>query len=133
MMERSLDYAHVSQRLIDRVPVLAARCLAEFPNWSDTTNPPGSHAVFGLVVLPCLLEELKKEGDDQVLRRLFDFFEEMAQAKDPKVVNLLKLEIITPLIRNPVALKKAAKHMESQTRKLVKTLERLIRPHFQFG
>jgi len=122
MPTNSLGYGDVDKRLFEAFPQLAAAYQEEFNYWVDWEKPPGSYLVFAMVVVPYLLAQLDETGDGQTLSKLFAFFEEMAASGDPEVVNLLKLEVVQKLVRDPGYLAKAQKHIGNRLRELLPTV-----------
>lgn len=123
MTTNSLIYAEVEKRLFEAFPQLAALHQREFTDWVDWDKErPGSYLVFATVVFPYVIGQLNEPGDGQTLAKLFAFFEEMAASGDPEVVNLLKLEVVQKLVRDPGHLAKAQKRMGSQVRALLLTV-----------
>jgi hypothetical protein len=124
MATKFLNYTEIEKRLFEAFPQLAAPYQKEFSYWVDWDKErPGNYLVFAMVVVPYLVAQLDEPGDGQTLAKLFAFFEEMAASGDPEVVNLLKLEVVRTLVRDPGHLAKAQKHMGHRVRELLSTVQ----------
>ena len=62
--------------------------------WNE--KPPNNYAVLGEVVRPHVLRLLQSHANEDELRRLFFFFEKMAEAESFALLDLLQVEIIGP-------------------------------------
>lgn len=72
-----------------------------------------AHLVFEYIFNPFLLEFLESEKDTAILKRLFDFFESMAQSTDMQVVHVLVVIILKAL--SPAQYMVAQKYMGAKT------------------
>lgn len=71
-----------------------------------------------LVLEPFVKDLLRANPDIELVRRVFAFFEEMAQAQDIEVVNLLYIGIFEAWIADPETLARAWKYMGERTRQI---------------
>lgn len=71
-----------------------------------------------LVLEPFVKNLLRANADADVLRRVFAFFEEMAQAQDTEVVNLLHVGIFESWAADAETLAKAWKYMGEGTKRI---------------
>ena len=71
-----------------------------------------------LVLEPFVKDLLKANPDIELVRRVFAFFEEMAQAQDVEVVNLLHVGIFEPWAADPETLARAWKYMGERTKQI---------------
>ncbi|MEK4028322.1 hypothetical protein MKZ02_07080 [Pseudobacillus sp. FSL P4-0506] len=76
---------------------------------------PGLHNIFGDVLNPFLLEQLKTEENRVLLQRIFDFLEEMATSTDNDIDNVLVVTILARIGDDIEVLKKTVKYMGSNT------------------
>jgi hypothetical protein len=81
---------------------------------------PEAYPVFEDVVKKILMEALKGGENEELLRRLFGFFEDMANAVDPEVPNLLWIAIIEPLVYNKESSQRAWQYMGKKTKELAR-------------
>jgi len=119
----SLKYPDLEKRLFEVLPQLIPAYRGEFNYWVDWANPPGTYLVFAMVVFPFVLAQLDAPGNGQALSKLFAFFEEMGTSSDPEVLNLLKSEVVRPLLHDPTHLARAQSHMGSRVQKLLTTVQ----------
>lgn len=71
-----------------------------------------------LVLEPFVKDLLRANPDIELVRRVFAFFEEMAQAQDIEVANLLYIGIFEAWIADPETLARAWKYMGERTRQI---------------
>jgi hypothetical protein len=76
------------------------------------------HLTVGVVLEPFVKDLLKANPDIELVRRVFAFFEEMAQAQDIEVVNLLYVGIFESWVADPETLAHAWKYMGERTRQI---------------
>ncbi|GAA0086273.1 hypothetical protein UT300007_27120 [Clostridium sp. CTA-7] len=89
----------------------------------------GVHIVFGVIIVPYLVELLKKENDKykEVIRRTFIFFEEMAKNDDVLIQEVLEFTIIETLIdEGKEVLNNAYNYMLEETKKSSSAVERFF-------
>ena len=89
----------------------------------------GAHIVFGIIIIPYLVELLKRESEDdkEILRRTFTFFEEMAKSDDVLIQEVLEFTIIESFIDEgeEVAMN-AYKYMLVETKKSSNAVGRFL-------
>jgi hypothetical protein len=78
------------------------------------------HLTVGVVLEPFVKDLLKANPDIELVRRVFAFFEEMAQAQDIEVVNLLYIGIFEAWIADRETLACAWKYMGERTRQIAR-------------
>ncbi len=89
----------------------------------------GVHVVFGIIIVPYLVNLLKRESqnDNDILKRAFIFFEEMARSNDKLIQEVLEFTVIESFIdEDEVVLMNAYKYMLSETREASKAVERFF-------
>lgn len=89
----------------------------------------GVHIVFGVIIVPYLVELLKTENNKckEVLRRTFIFFEEMAKSDDVLIQEVLEFTIIESIIdEGKEVLSNAYKYMLDETKKSSSAVERFF-------
>jgi hypothetical protein len=119
-----LTYENVSDALLSVVPELQDRYKREL-SWWQGPEPPGQYMVFGFVAKPAVRELLSSNTEPALLRRIFDFFEEMARSSDIQVPNLLQIEIFEWLVGDPAGLATAWKFMGPKTKKIARDTARI--------
>ena len=89
----------------------------------------GVHIVFGVIIVPYLVELLKKENDryKEVIKRIFIFFEKMAKSDDVLIQEVLEFTIIETLIDEwKEVLSNAYNYMLEETKKSSSAVERFF-------
>jgi hypothetical protein len=103
--------------LLAQVP--SARTLyAKDPELWDE-QPPNHYAVFGQLQR-YTIEKLRSHGDETELRELFAFFEKLATGDSVYLLDLLQVEIITPLSGNAQVEALASRYAGERTKQLMK-------------
>lgn len=75
----------------------------------------GMHVMFGMVVVPFVMELLECK-DERKLKIAFDFFEEMAKAENSMISEVLEFTILEDIIsRGKVTLDKCKHYMKRNT------------------
>lgn len=119
-MHPYLKYTNVDKELLVALPELKARYKKE-ANWQhEVGGEPGQYDVFCFVLKPFLRELLDKADDQELLRRVFEFFEEMARSPDLQVSNLLQVGIFRSLVGEPERLKIAWNYMGEETKNIAR-------------
>jgi hypothetical protein len=111
----NLRYSTVVDSLLAAVPEIKQRhdALQE-----DTGPDILPYPTVELVLEPFVKDLLKANPDIELVRRVFAFFEEMAQAQDIEVVNLLYVGIFESWAGDPETLARAWKYMGERTRQI---------------
>lgn len=121
-----LRYEKVNDALLSVVPEFQERYEREL-SWWQGPEPPGQYTVFGFVAKPAVRELLSSNKESALLKRIFDFFEEMARSSDIQVPNLLQIEIFEWLIGDPERLATAWKYMGEETKAVARKTARIRR------
>jgi hypothetical protein len=121
-----LTYEKVNDALLSVVPEFQERYKREL-SWWQGPEPPGQYTVFGFVAKPAVRELLNSNEESALLKRIFDFFEEMARSSDIQVPNLLQIEIFEWLIGDPERLAMAWKYMGDETKAVARRTARIRR------
>ncbi|MCF0113517.1 MAG: hypothetical protein HUJ60_06030 [Bacilli bacterium] len=82
----------------------------------------GSHIVFEDALVPFVIDSIEKEKDD-VLKKAFDFFEEMAGSQDEYEQEVLQLSLLEPLKINYDAIYDFSQLMGRDTFEIYRKLE----------
>jgi hypothetical protein len=126
MGEHRLTYDNVGKALFEAVPELQEQYRKRLAWWGGNETP-GQYIVSGFVLEPFLRELLDSEPDSILLKRIFDFFEEMARSPDPEVANLLQVGIFERLVGEKETLAVVWKHMGEETRSIARKTARIRR------
>jgi hypothetical protein len=119
----SLTYDRVEQAMKEAVPEVEQH----YPGLVSWHPEPGLYTLFDCALRPVFTPALDSGMDTSLLKRIFDFFEEMACSSDIQVVNLLQVEIFERLVREPNRLATAWKFMGPQTKKIARDTARIWR------
>ena len=113
-----LNFANVRQELLLRFPDLQETVAATLGYCYDlATETPAAYPIFEDVVQKKLLQLIDSGEDSALLRRLFDFFEDMATSPDPNVSrDLLGIAILEPLVERTSRLRLVRQYMGPQIR-----------------
>lgn len=123
MTEQSMTYSEFDRALTGALPELKSR-VERKTNQQAEAGPQQPYALVVLVLKPLLREQLDSQNDIGFLRRIFDFFEEMACSPDIQVVNLLQVGIFESLVREPDRLALAWKYMGKETKAVARRTAR---------
>jgi len=121
-----LTFDKVNDALLSVLPEFQERYKREL-SWWQGPEAPGQHTVFGFVAKPAVRELLASNDEPALLRRIFDFFEEMARSSDIQVPNLLQIEIFEWLVGDPERLATAWKYMGEETKSVARRTARTLR------
>lgn len=124
-----LTYSRVSDALISALPEFQERYRREL-SWWQGSEPPGQYTVFGFVAKPAVRELLTSNTQPDLLKRVFDFFEEMARSSDIQVPNLLQIEIFEWLIGEPDMLATAWQYMGEETKAIARRTAQTLRHEY---
>lgn len=113
-----LSYASLSQRFVDVAPALRDEYRRMLDDWEDEV--PGQTIVFDDVISPYLIGLLRSPmSNDVQLRRVFAFFEAMAQHEDQHVRDVLAVTVSEQILGEPEIYDIAQSLMGSTTRRIV--------------
>jgi hypothetical protein len=118
-----LAFSKVSNALLSALPELQERYSREL-SWWQGPEPPNQYTVFGFVVEPAVRDLLSSTKDQALLKRIFDFFEEMARSSDIEVPNLLQIAIFEWLVADPERLATAWMYMGEETKAIARKAPR---------
>lgn len=70
------------------------------------------------ILMPKLINLLEKGEDDDLLMKIFDYFEEIASCDDAYLLNIFSITVLEMLGNDRYILKSAQKYMGERTRKM---------------
>ena len=111
----NLRYSAIVDSLLAAVPEIKRRHDALQEEIGPDILP---YSTVELVLEPFVKDLLKANPDIELVRRVFAFFEEMAQTQDIEVVNLLYIGIFEPWAADRETLARAWKYMGERTRQI---------------
>jgi hypothetical protein len=121
----NIEYSHLTENLLLAVPEFQERYNRELAQWQPP-DPPGQYIVFSFVVKPALRELLAADREPVHLKRVFDFFEQMARSSDIQVPNLLGIEIFEWLVGDSTVLATAWQYMGEETKRIARNTARIL-------
>jgi hypothetical protein len=107
---------------ITRFPKWSVEEIKDLRSWYDDDDDP--YLFFGFVLNPLLEEKLTDERNQEELRGIFNFLEEMANTHDKEVEGVLMAEILEKLGDDKKVLEKARALMGKETLKFSHQIER---------
>jgi len=117
---QDLTYGSVVSALMQAVPECHNTYKAELGWWGAEPPPPDPYTVLGFALRPLLTQLSKDKVDENIFRRIFGFFEQMAKSNDIQVVNLLQVSELEFLVGEPDLLSRAWKYMGERTKALAR-------------
>lgn len=121
---QKMTYDTVVTALLDAVPECRKTRETELKWWGEAHPPPDPYTVLGFVLRPLVTQLLSESPDKETLRRIFTFYEEMANSQDIEVVNLLQVSELEFLIGKPDLLSRAWTYMGDKTKALARETAR---------
>jgi len=109
-----MEYATLNDTLILRFPELASLFEEQFNLWGEEDIPP--HCFYGDTLNGYVTELLRKNNDSQQIKKVFHFYEEMANSDDAEVRNLLQVTLLEYLWDEELIYKNALENMQPKTR-----------------
>lgn len=99
--------------LKSRFPELQGRIDVVKASWGEEPIPP--HCLFGDVFDAYLVSLLKENTETEEIRKIFDFYEELAEFGDEEVRNLLQVTLLEYLWDDAVVYWNARSYMGEET------------------
>jgi hypothetical protein len=119
----ALSYRSIRNVFLERFPELWERIEAKYAtHYNLKTQIPGSYPLFEEILKPRVIELLESGADDDMLKRIFSFYEEMARSSDEEVVNLLWISITEPLVYDKKLIAKAWKYWGEKTKDMAREI-----------
>jgi hypothetical protein len=123
--DNTFVYSNIRSVLLERFPELWERIEAEFGSYYNLkTQLHGSYPLFEIILKKRVIELLESGANDDALRRIFSFYEEMAGSQDEEVVNLLWISIMEPLVYDKKLIAAVWKYMGENTKNLARRIAR---------
>jgi hypothetical protein len=124
---QKMTYATVATALVDAVPECRKIGEIELKWWGEAPPSPDPYTVLGFALRPLLTQLLSESPDEEMLRRIFTFYEQMANSQDIEVVNLLWVSELEFLIGKPDLLSRAWRYMGERTKALTRETAKVWR------
>ena len=109
-----MNYASINEALMSRFPELDLLFKEQIEFWEGEDMPP--HCFMGDVLNKYVTELLRKNSDAQQIKKIFQFYEEMASSDDWLVRNLLQVTLLEYLWDEDYVFKNALENMQPKTR-----------------
>ena len=120
-----MKYATLYDKFFSRFPYDAEE-LKKKAEEASAEPSDGMHVMFGMVVVPFVMELLER-GDERKLAVAFDFFEEMAEAENTMISEVLEFTILEDIIsRGKVILSQCKRYMKHKTLENCFTVEKYM-------
>lgn len=116
-----LSENNVVEMLLQSIPEIKQIYEDEIEWWDGEF--PGLHNIFGDVLNPYLVDLLRNDKNEEILKRVFDFLEDMATCDDEYVKNVLMATVLEYLGDDRKILMASQKYMGSFTKKLSMEVE----------
>jgi hypothetical protein len=117
---KKMTYDTVVTALLNAVPECRKTRETELKWWGEAHPSPDPYTVLGFALRPLVTQLLSESPDEETLRRIFAFYEEMANSQDIEVVNLLQVSELEFLIGKPDLLSRAWRYMGERTKALAR-------------
>ena len=118
-------YEDIVKVAVDRIPELSGRIEKEFGHYYDLkTGLPEAYPVFEQVLQELLSELIVTRVNDELMKRIFQFLEQMANSADRNVTDLLGIAILEPLVYSQDKIRAAWSFMGERTKELARTTAR---------
>lgn len=117
-----MNYDCLIDELLKAVPEIKPDYEKEMEWWGE--EQPGPHNIFGDVLNPFVRSLLSKQGEEELLVKIFDFFERMAACEDIMVQEVLGCTVLEFIGDDKTLLEKAKKYMGKRTLQMSYEIER---------
>ena len=112
----TLTYEKINEVLLEAFPEFKAKYDYEMNTYD--CYKPGPHVLYGNVFNRTVSELLEKDNDKALIRRIFDFYEEMAQSQDIEINNLLQVTLLEYLWDEKKIYERACAYMLPATKRI---------------
>jgi len=109
-----MNYDAVNEHLMTRFPELTLLFKEQINLWGEENILP--HCFYGDTLNYYVTELLRKNSDSQQIKKVFQFYEEMASSDDVEVRNLLQVTLLEYLWDEEIVFKNALENMQPKTR-----------------
>lgn len=117
-----ISFENVFQCLVDVVPQLKSSYEREINSWA-IEGEPGAHVILGSVLMPVLIPLLESEENEELLHRIFQFLEELANHKDVRVREVVAVTVCERLIDEARWIQRGRKYMGPTTLQVSQEIE----------
>lgn len=110
-----ISYDNIPDKLVEAIPELKTAYNDGLLMWDGEL--PGPYVVFGNVLNPFLIEQLEIDGNEELLKRIFDFLEILSNERDIHIQEVVAYSVLERLSGNNEIYQKARKYMGKTTLK----------------
>jgi hypothetical protein len=122
MRESQIPFDRVREALISAFPELWERIEATFGSYyNPEEETPEAYPIFEDVVQKMVFELLEGHSNEDLLIRLFLFFEDMASSPDKNVRDLLQIAILENIVPKRENVQQAWKYMQPKTKEMARS------------
>jgi hypothetical protein len=118
LANQGISYATINEALFESFPSLKARCVREVIGFDYEKELPPPYVVFGDIFRKYLLE--CQELDAKCQNEIAQFIERMATSGDPKVEDILVIEILSALLETQETIDSYWSYLGPSTRRLLR-------------
>jgi hypothetical protein len=129
MPQENISYDEVNLALFEMFPILKSRSLRDLVGYDFERELPSPYVVFGDIFRKYLLEY--PSLTDEQLNGIAEFMERMANSPDDRVGDLLKIEILPPLLEKQTTINFYWPYLGLRTRHLLSQSYLAISPEIQ--
>ena len=118
-----INWENVNDKLIEYIPELKKKYEEEVKWWD--AEKPGAHNIYGAVLCPYLEDLLNAEKigkNEEVLIRIFQLVEKLANNPDVKIQEVASVTVLEYLMDNKSLILKAKEYMGDTTLKFLREL-----------
>ena len=121
--DNTFVFSNIRNVFLKRFPEVWGRIEAEYGSYYNLKHQlPGAYPLFEDILQERVIELLKSGADEDSLRRIFSFYEEMANSKDEDVVTLLWISIMEDLVYDKKLIAEAWKYMGGKTKDMAREI-----------
>ena len=92
-----MNYDNILKMLFKKIPKIE-KIYNERKEENLVDENTGKHIVFGLIIVPYIIEEVNKSEDQDLVIKMFEFLEEMSFCEDVKVKEVLDFTVLEQFI-----------------------------------
>lgn len=111
---KTINYDDIIPKILEAIPEIRDEYEKEAAHWTD--EKMGPYNLFDIILMPRVIGLLNGTGHEEELRRVFNFFEELASHQNIEIRNVIGVGVCEELCCHEAALQKAVKFMGSRTK-----------------
>lgn len=111
---KTINYDDIIPKILEAIPEIRDEYEKEAAHWTD--EKMGPYNLFDIILMPRVIGLLNGTGHEEELRRVFNFFEELASHQNIEIRNVIGVGVCEELCCHEAALQKAVKFMGRRTK-----------------